>query len=244
MLKQCGQVATIFSGSARVIEFSVSTFCMPSIWNRNSLPSRRAGSPRARLARAEHRELDTGHVQQFGERPGHLLRAVLQRARAADPEQVLDVGVELRARHGAPDLERQPVHPLVAAVVGHAPRVALVLEVAQHDAGLGRERRLDQHLVAAHVDDVVDVLDVDRALLDARAARGARPQHVGVDHAAAREVTDERTRGLLGAGARDAREARLGDVVTVLAALELSGVTASLLRPSLPPRRYGAFANR
>ena len=36
-------------------------------------------------------------------------------------------------------------------------------------------------LVAAHVDDRVDVLDVDRALLDAGAAGRARPQHVGVD---------------------------------------------------------------
>ena len=45
MLKQCGQVATIFSGAGALIELSVSTFCMPSIWNRNSLPSRRAGSP-------------------------------------------------------------------------------------------------------------------------------------------------------------------------------------------------------
>ena len=65
------------------------------------------------------------------------------------------------------------------------PRVALVLQVAQHHAGLGREARLDQHLVAAHVHDVVDVLDVDRALLDAGAAGGAGPQHVRVDDAAA-----------------------------------------------------------
>ena len=48
-----------------------------------------------------------------------------------------------------------------------------------------REVRLDQHLVAAHVDDVVDVLDVDRALLHAGAAGHAGPQHVGVDHARA-----------------------------------------------------------
>ena len=47
------------------------------------------------------------------------------------------------------------------------------------------EVRLDEHLVAAHVDDVVDVLDVDGALLDAGAAVDARPQHVGVDDGAA-----------------------------------------------------------
>ena len=61
------------------------------------------------------------------------------------------------------------------------PRVALVLDVAEHEAGLGRELGLHQHLVAAHVDDGVDVLDVDRALLDAGAAGGAGPEHVGVD---------------------------------------------------------------
>ena len=63
---------------------------------------------------------------------------------------------------------------------------------------LGRELRLHHHLVAAHVDDVVDVLDVHRALLDARAARGARPQHVGVDDAALLGGADQRTRRLLG----------------------------------------------
>ena len=63
-----------------------------------------------------------------------------------------------------------------------SPRIALVLDVAEHEAGLGRELGLHQHLVAAHVDDGVDVLDVHRALLDAGAAGRARPQHVGVDH--------------------------------------------------------------
>ena len=78
--------------------------------------------------------------------------------------------------------------PLGALGAAEAPRVALVLDVAQHEAGLGRELGLHQHLVAAHVDDGVDVLDVDRALLDARAAGGAGPQHVGVDDAWATSV--------------------------------------------------------
>ena len=62
-----------------------------------------------------------------------------------------------------------------------APGVALVLDVAQHEPGLGRELGLHEDLVTAHVDDGVDVLDVDRALLDAGAAGGARPQDIGVD---------------------------------------------------------------
>src|SRR3712207_8593174 len=61
--------------------------------------------------------------------------------------------------------------PVLAGAGADPPGVAAVLEVAQHHAGLGREVGLDEHLVAAHVLDVVDVLDVDRALLDAGAAR-------------------------------------------------------------------------
>ena len=82
--------------------------------------------------------------------------------------------------------------PLGPLHLGHAPRVALVLQVLDHDAGLGGEARLHHHLVAAHVDDVVDVLDVDRALLDAGAAVGAGPQHVGVDDARRGGVADQR----------------------------------------------------
>ena len=52
--------------------------------------------------------------------------------------------------------------------------------------------RLDQHLVAAHVHDVVDVLDVDRALLHARAARRTRPQHVRVDRPRQSAGADQR----------------------------------------------------
>jgi len=90
---------------------------------------------------------------------------------------------------------------------------ALVLEVAQHHAGLARERGLDEHLVAAHVDDVVDVLDVDRALLDAGAAGGAAPEHVGVDDAAVGLGADQRADGLLGRAAEDPLVAGLGHVV-------------------------------
>ena len=42
MLKQCGQLATIFVTPA---SFSVSTFPSANAWNTYSLPIRRAGSP-------------------------------------------------------------------------------------------------------------------------------------------------------------------------------------------------------
>ena len=63
----------------------------------------------------------------------------------------------------------------------HAPRVALLLDVLEQPAEFGWELRLDHDLVAAHVDEVIDVLDVHRALLDTGATRGARPQGIGVD---------------------------------------------------------------
>ena len=71
-----------------------------------------------------------------------------------------------------------PLRPLGLA---QPPGVALVLDVAQHEPGLGRELGLHEHLVPAHVDDGIDVLDVDRALFDAGPARRAGPQHVGID---------------------------------------------------------------
>ena len=43
---------------------------------------------------------------------------------------------------------------------------------------------------------MIDVLDVHRALFDARAAGGARPQHVGVDHAQRCGVTHQWAGGL------------------------------------------------
>ena len=78
-------------------------------------------------------------------------------------------------------LEVEHVDPLGAFRSTEPPGVALVLDVAQHEAGLGRELGLHQHLVAPHVDDGVDVLDVHRALLDARPTGGARPQDIGID---------------------------------------------------------------
>ena len=62
------------------------------------------------------------------------------------------------------DLEVEDVGPSGPLGRTEAPGVALVLDVAEHETRLGRELGLHQHLVAAHVDDGVDVLDVHRAL--------------------------------------------------------------------------------
>ena len=160
------------------------------------MPSRRAGSPvhvspEPRMANSTPAACSSSAKARVT-----FFDAVLQRAGAADPEQVLDVVRDRLARLDPADLEVQRLRPLLAGPLGQPPRVALVLDVAQHHAGLGRERRLDQHLVAAHVHDVVDVLDVDRALLDAGAAGRAGPEHVRVDDAALLGGADQRPLGL------------------------------------------------
>ena len=143
------------------------------------------GVTRAGLAVAEDAEADAGHVEQLGHGTRGLLRPVLVGARAADPEQPVDLLERLDVLADDLDLERQVLGPVEACRGRHVPRVALVLQALEQPVELGGEVRLDQHLVAAHVDDVVDVLDVDRALLHARAAGDAGPEHVGVDHAGA-----------------------------------------------------------
>ena len=139
----------------------------------------------AGLAVAEYGERHVGHVQQLGHRAGGLLLPVLVGAGAADPEQPLDLVERLDVLADHLDVEVEALGPVHPRGGRHVPGVALVLHPLEQLVELGREARLDEHLVAAHVDDVVDVLDVDRALLDARAAGHARPQHVGVDDRAA-----------------------------------------------------------
>ena len=81
-----------------------------------SEPARRVAG--AGFRRPQHRELDARDVQQLGERPGHLPRPVLERPGTADPVQVLDVGVQLLAGHGAAHWEIKRVEPVLAATFG------------------------------------------------------------------------------------------------------------------------------
>ncbi len=182
VLKQCGQVATILRAPTSL---STSTFCR-ALHLEEELVAEPAGRVAgAGLALAEDRELDAGDVQQLGEGLGGLLGAVL--SAPAQPTQnrySTSAGI-LAVLADHPHLEVELLGPLQACLRGVSPHgLPLFSRFLQHRARLGRERRLDHHLVAAHVDDVVDVLDVDRALLDAGAAGRAGPQHVGVDDAA------------------------------------------------------------
>ena len=184
--------------------------------------------------------LHAGGVQHLGDGLGGLLGVVVVRAGAADPEEVLGVVevVDVLAPHGHDDaVLADLVDPVGAGGGVLAPRVALGLEVLEQAGQLGREVRLDEHLVAAHVDDVVDVLDVHGALLDAGAAVGAGPQDVGVDDA-----------GLALADQRQGQQRRsLGRLLALDAGLlvgqqvrgGLVGVVAQLVDQQLRRQRLG-----
>src|SRR5581483_5076735 len=133
-------------------------------------PGRIAG---AGLALAEDREVDARLLQQLdgGLRGG--ARTLVESGRAPDP--VEDLGRRLAF---GDDAHTEPFRPRGAIALRLAPRVADTLDVAQHRLRLLREARLHHHEVAAQVDDVVDVLDRDRALVHARAAGHAVPDHL------------------------------------------------------------------
>ena len=132
----------------------------------------------AHLGRAEDGEVDAGPLHELGHRLGDLLVLVVEAAGAADPVEVLVV-----ERRGAVDdldaLELGgPVRPLALA---HAPRVARVLHAPVGGAELGREVRLHERQVAPHVEDLVEDLDVHRAVLVAGLAGRAGPDLLGRD---------------------------------------------------------------
>src|ERR1700689_1925630 len=142
VLKQCGQDATMVFGAA---SFRVSMFCWASIEYTNSLPMRRAGSPVQVSAGPS-----TANFTPAGCSRVAMALVVLRARSSSAPAQ---------PTHNR-DLEVELGHPLGAAGLAHAPRVALVLQVLEHPGGLDRERGLDQHLVAGHPAEGVDVLDV------------------------------------------------------------------------------------
>ena len=137
------------------------------------------------LALAQHGVLHAGGVQQVSDGTRGLYSVVVVHASTANPEQVFGVVEVLDVLTEDRHLDAVflgLLNPVGALVVVLAPRVTLGLQVLEQATQLGWEVRLNQHLVAAHVDDVVDVLDVHRALLHTGTTVGAGPQNVGVDN--------------------------------------------------------------
>ena len=138
------------------------------------------------LSLGEHSVLHTGGVKHFCNSLGGLLRIVVVSTGTTDPEQVLGVveALDIFAPNRDDDaFLADLVNPVGTSGSVLAPRVALGLEVLEQASQLGREVRLNQNLVAAHIDDVVDVLNVNRALLNTGTTVGAGPQDVLVDDA-------------------------------------------------------------
>ncbi|EPQ49690.1 hypothetical protein MMSP_5451 [Mycobacterium sp. 012931] len=167
----------------------------------------------AGLPGAQHHELHTRGGEQLGDGLGGLLGLVVVGAGATHPEQVLVAVEAIHVLAVDRDIEVDFVDPVGPVRSVLAPRIALVLQVLEQHRQLGGELRLHHHLVAAHIDDVIDVLDVHRALFDAGAAAHAGPQHVGIDDTTLFGGTDQRARGLLGTVSGHPAEAGFGHVV-------------------------------
>ena len=115
-------------------------------------------------------------MEQLGDGGAGLLRRVVVGARAAHPEQVVNLGGVLDVLADDGDVEVQLLRPLHALAGGLVVGVRLGFHAAERAAQLAGERALHEDLVATQVEDVVDVLDVDGALLDACTAVRAVPQ--------------------------------------------------------------------
>ena len=91
----------------------------------------------AGLAVAEYGEVDAGHVEELGDRPGGLLRAVLVGTGAADPEQPLDLVERLDVLADDLDVEGEVLGRVHPRGGGHVPRVAFVLQALEQAVELG-----------------------------------------------------------------------------------------------------------
>ena len=127
---------------------------------------------RARLLVAKHGEVHSSLLQHVRHRPRHLRVALVQRSRAANPEEHLCVRV---VRHGR---DVQALHPVRARHRRAAPRVAALLQALQRRLRRRGHPRLFHGEVAAHVHDGVDVVDADGTGLNAGPAGRAGPELV------------------------------------------------------------------
>ena len=166
------------------------------IWNTYSLPIRRAGSP-------VH---DSSWPRTANETPAASRQVATARATrrlrssnaAAQPTQYRTSSASsspggLDVRDGA-DLERQALRPVEPRRRRLAPRVGDALHALERAGQLLREARVLEHEVAADADDLVDVLDRDRARLDAGAAGQAVPDGVVRDRGVDERPRDGRPR--------------------------------------------------
>ena len=131
---------------------------------------------RTSLTRGEHAELHSCCMQQIHYRPGGAAAIVIISASAADPEQVFhfsEIGLVFTNDGNVDAIGAGLINPGAALRIIPAPRIALAFHILKQTGELGREVRFRKHLEAAQVRDVVDVLDIGRALIHTRTAVGA-----------------------------------------------------------------------
>ena len=201
VLKQCGQVATIFrvpgsrpSNARSASPRSAGPASGTGTRCPTAAPGRRCRSrPVPRTAK-----LDPGAVQQLRHRAGGLLRPVLERAGAADPEQVLGLRGRARRRPPAPRSRGPWSSPRgCAAFCPHglplfsrfaAARRARWGTRTRSSPGSGACRRCGRRARCRP------------GTAPRRPRRSCRPQHVRVDDTAASSaVADQRPLGLAAA---------------------------------------------
>ena len=137
------------------------------------------GIPVAHLPGAEHREVDSRRVHEPGQRQGDRPVAVIEGTGASHEPQVFGGVHPVRSQH----LHRKvqlpgPVEPLL---LPQPPGIALVLHGHEGLGEFGGKVGLHQRQVAAHVENLVEDLDIDRTDVIAGSTRGARPHLLGGD---------------------------------------------------------------
>ena len=125
---------------------------------------------------AEDRELDAGLLQQLRGGADGVPVALDEGAAAADPHQDLRLG---RVVHVGHHVDVEPLGPVDAAELGAREGMLARLEGVHHVHHAFRELGLFHDQVAAGVDDLGHLLDVDRAGLHAGGAGRAGEQRLG-----------------------------------------------------------------
>ena len=133
---------------------------------------------RTGLTRGEHAKLHACGMQQVYNGAGGAAAIVIISASAAHPEQVFhigEIGLVFTDDGDVDAIGAGLINPGAALRVIPAPRVALVFQILKQAGELGREVRFREHLKAAQVRDVIDVLNIGWALIYAGTAVGTRP---------------------------------------------------------------------
>ena len=137
VLKQCGQLATIFVTPA---SFSVATFCSAYAWKTYSLPIRRAGSPVHASRGPRIAKSTPAACSSFAVDSARRPRALVERRGAADPVEVLR-----RRVAGLEHAHAELLRPRRALGLRLAPRVAARSTSRSIGSASAGKLRLDHH---------------------------------------------------------------------------------------------------